>query len=184
MTKLNNRLFSFFSILGILFFISVIYIISISELSPLFSTVNRHTINFNGLKIVRNKFLDTSYMYTNTIDKSTYTANASNDFCYVALINLKDNVPYVRSRNFNLSTLFTPNTIEINNSTTIPNSALKDKYQILISCNDSIMETFQIDDLVVLLDLKHKKNRSTEKKEIKLISTDNKIIAFANFTID
>jgi hypothetical protein len=188
MTKLNSKLFTLFLGLGVVFFAVAIYLFFINEIIPKHSNATKHTINFNGLKIVKNDFYDSTYSRQQMlVEESMRHSETDEYFCGLFLINLKDNVSYVVSSSFSdIRQLHTPNTIDINSGQSlVPNSTLTDNYKILVKCGTSrIVADFQIGSIVDFLDLKNKKDNSTEKKEIKLVTKDNKLIAFAMFTID
>ena len=188
MTKLNSKLFTLFLGLGIVFFAVAIYLFFINEIIPKHSNTTKHTVNFNGLKIVKNDFYDSTYSRQRMlVAESMRHSEADEDFCGIFLINLKDNVSYVASSSFSdIRQLYTPNTIDINSSQgLVPNSTFNDSYKILIKCGTSrVVADFEIGSIVDFLNIKNKTENSTEKKEIKLVTKDNKLIAFAMFTID
>lgn len=184
MTKINNKLFTIFLSFGIVFFVVTIYVLFISDLLPKTGLMSKHTITFIGLKIVKNNYFDTSLIKDAAVQQSGGIIESSNDPDFISLINLTDSVPYAISNSFYINFLSTPNTIEVTRSSAIPNSTMADKYKIRIFCGKKTIEEFSIGDLNTFLDLKSKRDFSTEKKEIKLVSKDKKVIAFANFIID
>ena len=180
MSKINNRLLTIFLSLGIVFFIVVVYMFLGNEIFP---KPVKHTIIFTGLKIVKNEYLDTSFMHK-SVAESMNDDEPLREICKVSLLNLSDSVAYINSTNFDITRLFAPNSIEAPLNSTIPSTTFGDKYKIVIIKGLHTLTEFQIGDLNTFLDISSKKYQSTEKKDIKLISNDKKIIAFASFTID
>lgn len=188
MTKLNSKLFTLFLGLGVVFFSVAIYLFFINEIIPKNSNTTKHTVNFNGLKIVKNEFYDSTYTRQRMLySEAVRHSEANEDFCGIFLINLKDNVSYVASSSFSdIRQLTTPNSIDINSSQSlVPSSTLNDSYKIQVKCGTSrIVADFEIGSIVDFLELTNKKDNLTEKKEIKLVTKDKKLIAFAMFSID
>ena len=185
MTKLNNKLLSFFLGLGILFFVVVIYMFLVNEIIPKSSAMTKHTVNLNSIKFIKNDYLDTSQLRKmEHINEEMRYNEATNENCTISLLNLTDSISYVQSMSFNIKTAIPPKTIDFYNNSAIPQPVLNDKFNLVFNCSKKAIVEFSLDNLTTFLDLKNKRDNSTEKKEIKLTSADKKLIVFATFTVD
>jgi len=184
MTKLNNRLFTIFLGLGILFFVVTIYMFITNEILPKTSSLTKHTLTINNVKFVKNDYADTSLIsrQRQTSERMVYDENDKYPYC-IKIINQLDSSVYAKSRVFNLKTIEPSETIEFYNSS-IPQTTLNENYKISISLNDKSITDFNIVNFDSSLDLKNKKDNSTEKRELKLFSSDKKIIMFISISID
>ena len=188
MTKLNHKLLTIFLILGTLSFIAIIYTFVMKEL--LTKTIN-HKVSFDGVTFVKNGYanLNTIENQENFEDEHSkrFQTDDKTQSCYIELINSSDNLAYAKTNEFSIKAIRkTPKKISVENlnETTLPSSSLKESYQLKISCDNQIIEEFTLGKIDEILNLKEKKTSDTEKRDIRIISKDNKIIMFVNFTID
>ena len=197
MTKLNNKLLTIFLILGTIFFVSIIYIFVTKEI--LTKTIN-HKVSFDGVTFVKNDYADLTTIENQENFEDEHSKNYQSDnkaqSCYIDLINLSDNLSYAKTNDFSIKAIRkTPEKIYAENlnganyvvgseGTTLPSLSLKDNYKLKISCDNQIVDEISFGNIDEILNLKEKKNTDTEKKDIKIISKDKKIIMFVNFTID
>lgn len=184
MTKLNNRIFTIFLTLGILFFLVTIYMFITNEIIPKRRSLIKHTLTINNVKFVKNDYGDTALIASQrqTSEDTRYTEDNKYPY-YIKIINQKDRAVYAKSRVFNLLTVEPSETIEFYNSS-IPQPTLNESFKIEISLNDKTVTGFDTVNFYNSLDIKSKKDNATEKREIKLTSADNKIIMFISITID
>lgn len=188
MSELNNKLLSVFLILGTVFFVAIIYTFVTKELFP--KSIN-HKVSFDGVTFIKNDYADltANENQENLEDEHSkrFQANDKIQSCYIDLVNSSDNLSYARTNDFSLKAITkTPEKIssENLNETTLSSSSLKENYKLRISCDNKIIEEFPLGKLEEVLTLGEKKTTDTEKKDIKIISKDKKIIMFVNFTID
>ncbi|WP_337085134.1 hypothetical protein [Elizabethkingia anophelis] len=197
MTKLNNKLLTIFLILGTIFFIAIIYTFVTKEI---FTKSINHKVSFDGVTFVKNGYADFTKIENRENSEDEHSKNFhpgdKTQSCYIDLINLSDNLSYAKTNDFSIKAIRkTPEKIYAENlnganyvvgseGTTLPSSSLKDSYKLKISCDSQIIDEISFGKMDEILNLQEKKNTDTEKKDIKIISKDKKIIMFLNFTID
>ncbi|MDY3549001.1 hypothetical protein PG291_10360 [Riemerella anatipestifer] len=188
MTKLNNKLLTLFLIMGTIFFIAIIYTFVTKELLP--KAIN-HKVSFDGITFVKNDYADLTIVEQeeNYEDEHSenFQENRNTQSCHISIVNLTDNLPYAKTDDFSLKAIRkTPEKISAQNlnEITLPSSSLKENYKLKIICENQTIEEFHLGKIDEILNLKDKRNADTEKKDIKLISKDKKLIMFVNFTID
>jgi len=183
MNKINGKLLTAFLILGIGFFLIMIYMFLVKEILPT-SNHNIHTVNLNSIKILKNGFLDTSKIDRRERNDETYYGNNSKQNCIFSLVNNTDKLVYANSSKFDITTLVTPNSMDFYSNSLIPQSSQKDKYQLILKRDNKIIVTFLIDNFYGEFNLGSKTDNSTEHREIKLSSPDKNLTVFLSFTID
>ena len=188
MTKLNNKLLTIFLILGTIFFVAIIYTFVTKEL--LTKTTN-HKVSFDGVTFVKNDYADLTTIENQENFEDEHSKNFQTDkktqSCHIDLINLSDNLSYAKTNDFSIKAIRkTPEKIpaENFNETSLPSSSLKENYKLKINCDNQVIEEFSLGKIDEILNLNEKNNTDTEKKDIKLISKDKKLIIFVDFTID
>lgn len=171
-----------------MFFVAIIYTFVTKELLP--KNIN-HKVSFDGVTFIKNGYADLTAIENrqNFEDEhaKNFQANDKTQSCQIDLINLSDGLSYATTNNFSIKAIIkTPERIASENSdeTTLPSSSLKDTYKLRISCENKVIEEFPLGKLEEILNLKEKKTTDAEKRDMKVVSKDKRIVMFVNFTVD
>ena len=186
MTTLNKKLLSIFLSLGIIFFMVVVYMFMTTEILPRYRNSTNHTVTIKNMKIIKNDFVDTALI--NEIDyenrKMMNFESSIGDDCSLSLVNLTDNMAYFESDRFNIKTIIPPAKIEFNDNPAIPQPVLNDKFKFVFKYNKKTVVELPLENLIKVLELKQKTDRLSVDKEIKLASSDNRLITFLMFSVE
>ena len=192
MNKLNTKLASFFLISGSLFFIFFIYMVLAKEV---FKGPPTKLVSINSITIVKNQMtVDSQIIKYNlqlknhiSLEESEKDEMYKTDYCIVQLINLKDNIVYAKSDEFNfeLSILNTPFKIDFinENNAKLPNSFMDDDFKLVIVNNEKNIAEFNIGKLKNCIDLKNENFSLNSNSVIKLSSSNHKLDILAEFQI-
>lgn len=188
MNKLNTKLLSIFLVVGIIFFLVIIFMFITKEIVP------SNPTKANRIKITEARIIKNDYVNHNLLDSikhageamehSIYRSYVNQQGCNILIINTNDSNIYAKSNDFKLELIDPPQTVEFNSNSIIPHYALKDDFKLVIEFKDKKRIEFPIGTFHESLNLKSKNNYFTEPREFKLVSTDNKIVLFLVLMIE
>ncbi len=188
MNKLNNKLLSIFLVFGIIFFLVFIFMYITKEILPSNPTKS-YRIKITEARIIKNDYvnhnlLDSIKHAGEAMEYSIYRSYTNKQGCNMLIINTNDSNNYAKSNDFKLEFINPPQTVEFNPNSIIPQYALKDDFKLVIEFKDMKRIEFPIGSFYESLNLKSKNKYYTEPREIKLISSDNKIVLFLVLMIE
>lgn len=186
MNKLNNQLLSFFLSFGIIFFLVILYMFLSKEIFPT-GQEKGHRLKIESVRFIKNDLFNHKLL-----DSLNINSEVNNHFqnelykstCNIQIIDSNDNAIYAKSNDFKLEFIDPPQSIDFNSNSLIPQYVLKDAFKLVIEFKDKKRIEFPMNTFYETLGLRTKDNYSTDQREIKLISNDNKIELFLVLTIN
>lgn len=177
MNKYTKAVLMIFLTLGIIFFTITIYVITKDEFKNEKFTAS---IRIESIRILKNNFANKLLIESlNNRGESSryYNFQTKNDHLF-QLTCMNDKLIYAQSEKFILQTCEVPKTITFDINSNIPNAVLNNDFKLQIMEKDKIISEFNSINLYNYLNLKDKKNNLSEQREIKLESTDKKIVIY------
>lgn len=183
MNNANRILLSVFLLVGTIFFSVFLYYIFKEE--GLSYKVNTK-VSLANARILKNDYFNQQMADSlDLIDESERSyarmANRQNAFTFTCL---QDKLVYAKTNYVDIDAIEAPETIQFSDISIIPTTVLKNDFRLqLTDKNKSIVE-FDAVNLYNSLNLEDKKDNLSEQKEIKLESTDKKIILYLVFDLN
>ena len=184
MDKINRKLFTSFLILGIICFISFIYLFIKYEVAKIFSADLNHTVKIYSIRVTENKSVDSAALKKFNEGSDTTFSEHFVEHYYYSVINKVDNTSYAKSESFDDRLPLEYYIVRFDENSLIPQQTFNDKYDIVVVQDKRNVATFPIKSFNQLLDLKNKTDDLTEEKQVEIISTTKKIKILVKFLID